>query len=57
MKTTYKAISQTSLTEFNRYCTDAVQKGFHPIGGIVVTDSGPFTLYTQAFIYYERAEQ
>lgn len=54
MKTTYKAISKTNLTDFNIYCTEAVQAGFVPVGGITVSDIGTYTLYVQAFMYYEK---
>lgn len=57
MKTTYKAISQTNLADFNMRCTEAIQAGFHPMGSISVTYSDPYIVYTQAFMYHERAKE
>lgn len=57
MKTIYKAISSNNITEFNNKCNEAMQHGFTPAGSIcVTTETGVYgyTVYAQAFMYYER---
>lgn len=49
----YRAVSATSIEDFNMQCNSVIESGYRPFGGVCVTlgPSGNYTRYTQAFIY------
>lgn len=49
----YRAVTSTSIEDFNIRCNSVLEAGFVPIGSISVTlgPGGNYTRYTQAFTY------
>lgn len=49
----YKAVTATSIEEFNQICNYIIAAGYKPIGAVAVClgPGGNYTRYTQAFIY------
>jgi hypothetical protein len=49
----YKAVTATSIEEFNQVCNYAIEAGFIPVGTVAMClgPGGNYTRYTQAFIY------
>ena len=49
----YKAVTATSIEEFNQICNYAIASGYRPIGTVAMClgPGGNYTRYTQAFIY------
>jgi len=46
----YQLISRVKHEEFERECTDLLNRGFVPIGSVAIARSDSSFLYAQAFI-------